>query len=323
MSINRNISVDTLRGIACILLVAYHVIGSNNNHGLKVSDGVYRDLNDILAFIRMPLFTFLSGLVYANRPFVHNSKKFIIGKVKRLLIPMITVGSIFAIVQSFIPGSNQAVQNWHLLHIIPVGHFWFLEAIFLIFMLIVPLEKFQLLSSKISFTLVFFVTCLFYVSNLELRYFSISGFIYLLPFFLAGLATQRFNLSLIISKKIVGLILIILACILITIYIGLIHIKSNRTPLALFIGCLSCYSLFSLKFNSHALAKIGIYSYSIYLFHVFFTAGSRIFLSKLGVTDINILFSLSLFAGVLGPIFFEEVFNKHKLTRLLFLGKSR
>ena len=323
MSDTRNISVDTLRGIACILLVAYHVVGSNYNYGLKISDGIYRELNDILALIRMPLFTFLSGLIYANRPFVHDSKKFIIGKIKRLLVPMLTVGSFFALMQNFVPGSNQAFQNWYLLPIIPVGHFWFLESIFLIFMLMVPLEKLKLLSGKKTFVIIFFIISVIYLSDFEFLYFSISGFIYLLPFFLAGLATQRFNLLSIPNHRSVGSILIILSVILVAIYMDLIDIESNRTILALLIGCLSCFSLLFLDLKSFTLAKIGVYSYSIYLFHVFFTAGSRIILTNLGIEDINILFLLSLFSGIFGSIVAEELLKKYKYSRLLFLGKSR
>jgi peptidoglycan/LPS O-acetylase OafA/YrhL len=61
----RNIPVDTLRGLACILLVAYHVIGVTPESGLRLHDGILKNANELLAYIRMPLFTFLSGFVYA------------------------------------------------------------------------------------------------------------------------------------------------------------------------------------------------------------------------------------------------------------------
>ena len=76
----RNTEVDTLRGLACILLVAYHVIGATPESGLKLHEGMLRDVNALLAYIRMPLFTFLSGLVYAWRPYTADWKQFIGGK---------------------------------------------------------------------------------------------------------------------------------------------------------------------------------------------------------------------------------------------------
>jgi len=321
MKSNRNLSVDTLRGLACLLLVSFHVIGSNEINGLRISDGWYREVNDIFVFIRMPLFTFLSGYIYANRPYASHSKQYIRGKVNRLIIPLLVVGSIFAIIQSTVPGSNQGIDNWFLLHILPVGHYWFLEAIFLIFILMIPLERFQLLSTKRSFLIVFFVSSLLFTSNLEIQYFSISGFIYLLPFFLIGLAVNRFGLMSYITFKHALIITAILVFALISIFNGTINVESKRSLLSLLIGCFSCFILLRYQLQSQILAKIGIYSYSIYLFHVFFTAGTRIVLTKVGETNLDIIFLTSLILGTLGPIFIDFILSRNKITRLLCLGK--
>jgi len=61
--------IETLRGLACVLLVRYHVIGADPWQGLCIADGPVRWLNDGIAYLRMPLFTILSGLVYGLRPF--------------------------------------------------------------------------------------------------------------------------------------------------------------------------------------------------------------------------------------------------------------
>ncbi|MFD2015051.1 acyltransferase family protein [Vibrio olivae] len=110
----RNIKVDTLRGLACILLVAFHVIGSDASNGLRVDTGWYREINDTFAYIRMPLFTFISGVVYAYRPFNGDFGRFLSGKFKRVLVPMLTLGTLFAIVQSATPGTNGGDFNWKL-----------------------------------------------------------------------------------------------------------------------------------------------------------------------------------------------------------------
>jgi len=310
-------------GVACLLLVSYHVIGSNDTNGLRLSDGLYRELNDVFLFIRMPLFTFLSGFIYAFRPYESNAKKYINGKAKRLLIPMLTVGTAFAITQYLVPGSNESISSWYTLHIIPVAHFWFIESIFLIFILMIPLEKYGVLSHKLSFLFVFILSALLFISNINIQYFSLSGFIYLLPFFLLGLAVKRFNLLLFLNIKILSVASTLLVFLLISIFTGFIEVDSKRSLLSLFIGGVSCYLLLGVKFESKFLAKIGLFSYSIYLYHVFFTAGSRIIFLKLGISDINLLFILSLSTGVIGPIFIENKFNNFRLTRLTLLGKSR
>ena len=135
------LKIDTLRGLACVLLIAYHVIGFNAETGLKLSEGALRDINDTLVFIRMPLFTFLSGLVYAFRPFSFGGQSFIYKKVRRLLFPMLSVGTIFALLQAFTPGANSNEIDWLTLHIKPVAHFWFIESLFIVFTFVLICEK--------------------------------------------------------------------------------------------------------------------------------------------------------------------------------------
>ncbi|MBU2870039.1 acyltransferase [Colwellia sp. E2M01] len=323
MNTERSFSVDTLRGLACILLVAYHVVGSNYTNGLRISDGVYRELNDLFALVRMPLFTFLSGYIYATRPYQLNLGKYVKGKVNRLIIPMLTVGTVFAVIQHLVPASNQGIEHWYLLHILPVAHFWFIEAIFFIFILMIPLEKYKLLSRGKSFSIIFVLSSLLYVANIQIHYFAISGVIYLLPFFLVGLAVQRFDLLRLINKEIKWGMSIIICVLMILLYNDKIPAEFNRGLLSLFIGCVSCYLLLAYQCKSTFLAKIGVFSYSIYLYHVFFTAGSRIVFSKFGMLDVNILFILSLVLGILGPIIVEFIFSKNKYTSFALLGKNK
>lgn len=191
----RDIKVDTLRGLACIFLVAYHVIGNDPTNGLKVSTGLIRDVNDLLECVRMPLFTFLSGMVYAIRPVRGDWQPFMKGKTRRLLVPMLVVGTIFAFVQSMVPGANNNIENWWLLHIYPVQHFWFVEALFLVFILIVPLEIFRVLETRIAVLTVIAIFLLLNIGQPYPKIFAIKGFVYLTPFFLFGLFVVRFGLK--------------------------------------------------------------------------------------------------------------------------------
>jgi uncharacterized membrane protein len=57
--------VETLRGIACILLVSYHVIGDTSSNGLRLPDGdLFSFVNRMFIDVRMPLFSFISGFVF-------------------------------------------------------------------------------------------------------------------------------------------------------------------------------------------------------------------------------------------------------------------
>src|SRR6185295_5386420 len=66
--------LQTLRGVACLLLVAFHAIGNHPTSGLHVADdSSFRFFANLFQYVRMPLFTFLSGFVYAYRPVLPGS----------------------------------------------------------------------------------------------------------------------------------------------------------------------------------------------------------------------------------------------------------
>jgi peptidoglycan/LPS O-acetylase OafA/YrhL len=319
LPVNRNSPVDTLRGFACILLVAYHVIGIAPDNGLHVQEGVLKDANALLIYIRMPIFTFLSGFVYARRPFTSDWKKFMRGKIRRLIVPMLFVGTLFALVQTVTPGTNAAVTDWRFLHLMPVAHYWFIEALFLIFLVIVPLEHFKLLQNKAGFALIFLIAAILYVTNAGTPWLSIAGAIYLFPYFLVGLYCSRFPLQ-IKKQKILGYLLITALTIFLLLF-GQQYGGGRRSLNALIIGTMFCIGLLFIKVESRFFAQIGIYSYGIYLFHIFFTAASRIFFVKVGITEIWVLFILGTIFGIAGPMLVERMAAKYNPTRILLLGK--
>ena len=147
-----------------------------------------------------------------------------------------------------------------------------------------------MLSSRAGFFAVFLVACVANVARIGTPWLSISGAVYLFPYFLAGLYCTRFPLELKNPRTLGYLVLAII--VLVLIFFGSQFEESRRSPAALVIGMLSCLALYLARPKSHWLAAIGFYSYSIYLFHVFFTAASRIALSKGGLTEIWLLFIL-------------------------------
>lgn len=313
----RDIRIDTLRGLACIFLVSYHVIGNTPSNGLHIETGLLREVNDLLATVRMPLFTFLSGMVYAFRPLSDNWPKFLKGKARRLLIPMLVVGTLFAVIQAIVPGTNNKIDNWWLLHIYPVQHFWFVEALFWVFVFIIPLELNKLLNNRL-------VTCLIILAFLALavgqpytKILAFKGFIYLTPFFLLGMSIVRFNiLPLPVLPSVVGFLGIM----------AIVYFSTNgiagKSLLGCVIGIVSCYFLLGMKLEVSWLARVGLYSYSIYIFHVFFTAASRIIISKLFYVPEEVNFLIGVLLGVMGPISVYFVTKKITLFRFLLLGEK-
>ncbi len=319
----RNLKVDTLRGLACIMLVAYHVIGDSSGSGLKIDSGWYRQINDTFAYVRMPLFTFISGVVYAYRPFNGDFVRFLKGKFNRVLVPMLTLGTLFAIVQSLTPGANGGDFNWKLLHIIPVAHFWFVEAIFIIFAIVSVLEYMKLLSKPLTYLMVYICASAIFLTHVDVPYFSIQGAAYLMPYFLTGLAVQRFNLLDKIPSYVGGAMALGVLLYLTAIMFGYFELDGRTSLQGLICGAVFCTGALALGAESESLARIGYYSFTIYLLHVFFTSAVRIFMYKLGITNVHAVFLMAWIAGIFGPIIAEIVLDGTNFTRQYLLGKRK
>jgi fucose 4-O-acetylase-like acetyltransferase len=316
----RSLEVDTLRGIACVLLVLFHVVGDTPTTGLRIPEGHWLQVfNEALAYIRMPLFSFISGYVYAFRPYQSRPLGFIKGKVRRLLLPLVTVGTLFAVVQAFTPGTNNAVDHWWLLHIVPVGHFWFLEALFIVFLVVILLEHLKALATPAGFALTWALAAVLFDYFSPPNYFAAQGAVYLLPFFLAGLACKRFEIGGPAARGIAAAVFICAA----TVAMLLPQFSEQGTSLpALGLGVCSAFLLLRSGWSSPRMAYIGSYSFAIYLLHVFFTAASRIVLKKIGVTDIYVLMMAGLAAGLAGPIISALLISRHAGLNLWLLGTT-
>jgi peptidoglycan/LPS O-acetylase OafA/YrhL len=316
---SRNLEIDTLRGLACILLVLFHVIGYSPQDGLQVDDGMLRDVNDALAYLRMPLFTFLSGFVYAYRPFQEGMAQFLQGKARRLLIPLLVVGALFMLVRALAPQANDAADQGPLMFFLaPANHFWFLEALFLVFLVIVPLEALGVLKRERGLLLTLALFASFFLLNIETDWLSLGGAFFLMPFFLLGLWLCRFE-----PEQRIGVNRYWLALwggVAVTVL--MLQLPEHKHSLhALVLSLLFCLSLYMARPRSRWLAVVGLYSYSIYLFHVFFTAGARIGLYQTGITSIWVHVALGLAAGLAFPAVVEMVAARSRYLRTLFLGK--
>ena len=319
----RNLEIDTLRGLACVLLVSFHVVGVSADTGLRLpADHWLQQLNGALAYLRMPLFSFLSGYVYAFRPYrpgQSDARGFIQGKMRRLLLPMLTVGTIFALVQNAIPGANQHVTHWWLLHIVPVAHFWFLEALFIVFLILLALEHWRLLASPERFAGVWALTVLAFVFLQVTPYFSANGAVYLMPFFLAGLACKRFDLHTVPARWLATAVLALAG----------VWLAALPQPLGqglslpgLLAGLSAAFLLLCSGWRWRALAYVGSFSFAIYLMHVFFTAGSRMAFTRLGVSNFYVLFGLGTLLGIAGPMLAAQLIGRSARLKLWLLGEA-
>jgi len=274
----------------------------------------------------MPLFAFLSGLVYAIRPVQENWKPFVRGKAKTLLIPLVVVGSFFAVVRAIMPGTNATLSdfNWQTLHVVPFEHFWFIQALFIIFVLISIVDYYGLASSVGKF----FVFCAISISIYSVWqyppvYFGLSGAVFLLPFFLIGLGFKRFFNCYLNRKYFLLFISVLIISLIYSQYYILYYGEPVRKVsfLTILVGGLFAILFVASGFKNSFLSYVGFYSYAVFLFHVFGSAGVRVLLNSSGINNVIVHLVLGLGCGLALPIIIQSIFYKNKYAKLALFGR--
>jgi peptidoglycan/LPS O-acetylase OafA/YrhL len=327
--------VETVRGIASILLVSYHIIGDTSASGLHLPESHYFSfLNSMLIDVRMPLFSFISGFVFsAYAADILALRIKISAKVRRLLVPLAVVGSLHYCFQTiFHPPPEGQVPYYHLF-ILPYEHFWFLQATFIL-MLVVFLTTYWLKGDGVRAASILLVPCMIASVLLDRWHPDIfSGYkaLYLAPYFLVGYlishaATLRTGMDYVAGRR----DLIVAAAIWLGVLFWFevlvnehaLHLNApEQRLLGLTVGLSTCLFFFMARFKLRFLVWIGDKSYAIFLFHVFFTAGSRIILEQLvPEVSVPVLFVAGLLAGIAGPMVISWAALKHPLSALLLLG---
>lgn len=322
--------VQTMRGLACLLLVAFHTIGSTAASGLHVpDDSGYRWFANLFVDIRMPLFTFLSGLVYAYRPLrpgqvVPFSRK----KARRLGVPLIVATTVlyalrFAMHLHVPPLS----RLWHI-YIFPFWHLWFVQALLIVFATLIVLESLNALSTFGRYVAVFAASLvLFLAPPFERNVFGLQNATYLLPFFLCGLGAHRFRTVFRAKRALLATSVCFIAAQGFHSYLVLTRVHSpidpvaNRSVLNLLIGMSAGLCALQLVPTMRVMEEIGGASYPIYLYHPIFVAAVIAGAGALRPMPTGTLFVTAAIGGIIGPMLLQRAARRVPYGDLLLEGK--
>jgi len=274
----------------------------------------------------MPLFTTISGYVYALRPVrVDAVAKFLRGKARRLLLPLVTVSTIHYLLRLITPGTNLAVpEPWWRIYFFSFDHFWFLQALLLIFLLVTVLEVLELIDRPRNTAIVLLILIvLAIIRPASTTFFSLNSSFRLAPFFILGLGFYRFG-DCVLTRDRVWLAWTMAIVGVLAQQLVWFNVVELTARLALVTSILTGVAGVALLFHYRRavgpLAWLGRYAYGIYLFHVWATAGSRIMLQRLGVEANAALFPVALLAGLAVPVLMELVIRRSVLLRRALLG---
>lgn len=330
-------NIETLRGIAILLVVIGHVIGSTPAGGMKIDyPSFWRYLYIWIDYIQMPLFTGIAGWVYALKPATNSGfKTFAYKKAIRLLIPMAAVGTLYYIIQYFIPGTNMKgnlADIWRI-YIFPYTIYWYLPSLFLIFMSMYIIDKYKLCQSAKAWLFLFAATwgislIIKTVPSDIPNLFSYKGALGQLPYFIIGVGIQRFSEQLYKKKAICTYM--VLTCIGLallqykwyyTLNIGEDIPFWYKALLPLWVAS-TLMLLLHINRSCQLFTWLGGFAYTIYLFHGFGTSGGRIIATKIGISSSLFIFMIATAIALFLPILVEKVVDKWQPARILFLGKK-
>jgi glucan biosynthesis protein C len=322
-------SIETLRAIAVSLVVAFHIRGDAQVAGAA---DTYEWLAYTFRNVRIPLFTVISGYLYATRPVAAGTYgDFVLGKLRRLLLPMFCVATLEYLSRALLPGvsSPPPVADIWRIYVLPYSYFWFLQAVFLALLVVGALDARRRLESFDRWLLAILVGFLGLQLNPfgegRIEPFSVGGFLFLLPYFLLGLGIHRFG-SRLMAPRIVGIAGAVFAVSLSVLQANWLRgntlIDSTKSGMwGLLFGVTGCLLLFRFRPSNKVLAWIGGFSFSIYLFQTFGSGFGRRLLEVPGINPHLYFLTLLLITIGVG-IAIDLVVSRIPVARTLFLGKQ-
>lgn len=325
----RDPSIDTLRGLAALLLVAFHSIELRAMQAPEQSGYAYFAYS--FELVRMPLFTVLSGYVYAMRPLRSRSVAgigdFLRGKARRLLIPLVTAITIWLAIKRSTGMLPEAAAGplellGYYLHSYEV--FWFLQGLFWVFLAVVVLERFGLLERPSTFLGTLAASAVGALVLSGPTFLSLWSVPYLAPFFLLGLGYRRFEEQIADQPWVRAVVAAALGCLALQQLNWWLDfgISTERfTMMSIATGLTCTFALLRYRSSQPMLSRLGLRSYAIYLYHLVGIAmASRVADSFGHAGHEHLVFASKLMLGLTLPIALEQVVARFAPTRVLVLG---
>ncbi len=315
--------VDYAKAIGIILVVYGHVARGLYNGGITIPEHIYLLADSIVYSFHMPLFFFLSGLFFYSSFVKRGAVGLTFNKIDTIVYPYILwsilQGGMEFVLSNYTNGNvtlSEVLQLWD-----PRAQFWFLYALFFIFMVSIALFSF------VEFRWLVFIfgfACLLYIFRGHLPSSQIVLFVANnLVYFVLGLVFTRFNIASHLSSYSAFLILLVL---FLTAqygfhdYLNLSYTHQGVEALVLAtISILFVVSVSSLlsRTSSKMLAFIGASSMAIYVMHILAGSGVRVVLIKfLGINDVMVHLVLGCFAGLFLPLLAVYFINRLSIPYL-------
>jgi|KBSMisStandDraft_5_1062788.scaffolds.fasta_scaffold01592_7 fucose 4-O-acetylase-like acetyltransferase len=327
---------DYARGIAILLVVFRHLMDGLKRAGIEAGFYQYADqFNIIFAGSRIPVFFIVSGFFATLALNKKSTGQFLRERAGILLYPYLIWGSFQIVCQVLFPrwvNANRSLGDLSFLFYRPreIDQFWYLYALFntsILFALCKTKLKWDARLQLAMGVITYFLGAWLQRKQIE------TGFLadimrYALFFALGALlAEKRTQLNVQLgSLKLFALFILVFLALqwgYINIWTGFENFNDFVSQHPFYFLLMACSGaamlisgalLLAQKQVAPILKRLGSYSLYIYIWHVFFVAGSRILLMKiLHIQNTHILVIAGLAAGIICPILVYRVARKFGL----------
>jgi len=303
-------AIDSAKGVGIILVVFGHAWRGAMGAGVLPDGALFRVIDTAIYAFHMPLFFFLSGLMFLQTLRKHPAGMLLRNRVARLLWPMVLWSWLFFGLKYLAGGAANTpvvLADFPLIPLPPYEHLWFLWALFLCHALVILV----------------FTTPMQHLSDRTLRISAVGGAVLLamlnpflsvpstiwgamvahLPYFLLGGGVAQFALA----KRFdwVGLVCgLAFICLLL-----LLGPTQPSVLVSLILVVLAWLAWPNIDNGSDTagwmiagLRYFGEASMAIFLCHTTFSAGLRILLFKLGLDGLAVVLIATTLIGLLAPL---------------------
>ena len=273
----------------------------------------------------MPLFFFVSGFLFAftnpkEKMEELDSRKFLLKKVKRLLVPYIFISSIIFFIKGIMIPEEQmqnsvsfdftAYSDMLMFH--PIGFMWFLPALFCVFIIFISIKRYIYK----PYIVLSGGALLFIISLLDFNcsFFQIASAINYSVYFGLGILYCQNKMIVDENLKKYNIAILVISFILSAMLIP-IHTIAALTGIVFSIAL----SLMLEKYCGHIIVTLSNYTYTIFLLSYFpqmFIRGP--IAHKFGEVNQYILSATSFISGFFIPVIIAVFYNKYLKKYKLF-----
>lgn len=326
---HREIWVDYVKAIACVLVVLGHFLQSMTKANILPENALYQWFNQTIYYFHVPLFFICSGYLYQQLSKVDDIRSWsrnVLKKAVNLGVPYLTFSFITWLLKTLFAGwtNTQIGGLLDTLFLHPTSPYWYLYALFFIF-LVTPT-----FGNKTMAVISLAIAVILKVLRIA-RGHGIQAISYILAneiWFVIGMCLSMWEVNRYVLKKRMT-VPIVTSLIFMVLSVLTYKADMQQGITGLLMGLIACYSVIMLIMGifkdgkqSVAFRYLAQYTMPIFLMHTLFAAPVRALLIKIGIQNAAVHVALGLTVTFVGPIVAAVIMKRSKwLEFFLYPGK--